>query len=1485
MINSIIYFSIKNKLIVGLLTLALIGAGIYSMFTMNVGSLPDITNNQVQVITVSQNLATEDIEQFVTFPVELAMANLPGTVEIRSISRFGLSVVTIIFDDDMGTYLPRQLVQEKLDVVRQQIPEQFGSPYMGPITTGLGEIYQYTIEPRPGYETAYSPTELRTIQDWIVKRQMALVDGVVDINSFGGKIKQYEIAINPETLNANNVSISEVFEALRRNNANTGGAYIEKHNMANFIRGEGLVRSLDDIRNIFIKNVNGIPVLIRDIAEKVHFGHQVRYGAFTQDGREAVGGMILMLRGSNSNAVIGNVQKRIAEVQKSLPEGLEIKPFLDRSALIERTTSTVTQNLTEGALIVIFFLVILMGTIRGGIITASAIPLAMLFAFVMMRIFDISGNLISLGAIDFGIIVNGVVIIVERTVFEIQKQLRAGETVITQDVMDEIAYRAGSSMMKTAFFGQLIILIVFIPILALTGIEGKMFHPMAYTLGFAMLGAIILCLTYVPMMSALFLKPAKNKDSWFQKQGKRLEKNADRIINAIYHGYRPLLKSALRHKAIVIIMAVSLSCAAIFIFSNMGGEFIPQLEEGDIAMQALIRPGSSLDEAIDVSNQIENILLEKFPEIKTVLARIGVADIPTDPMPMDIADMFIILEKNMNKWTSAQSKDELIEKIKKSLDRELTGVNLVFSQPVELRFNELLTGVREDVAVKLFGEDLEILTQKVEQMAQIFQTVPGVGDVNPERTSGLPQMTVRYNREKLAQYELNIEKLNEYISSAFAGGVAGIIFEGEKRFEMVIRFDQDYQKSIDDLRNLYVDLPNGNQIPLKELADINYVLGPMQISRENVYRRTYVGINTRGRDVESVVRDIQQRLDAELDLPPGYYLTYGGEYENLQSAKNRLAIIAPIVLFLVFLMLYFALKSVSQSLILFSGIFIATIGGILALWLRDMPFSISAGIGFIVVFGVAVLDGLVLTDRFNTLKAEGITHIRQRILIGTKERLRPILLADFTDIFGFLPMALAVTAGSEVQHPLATVVIGGLFTSALFTLFMLPVLYTIVESRDLNNKNSAESKTVSKQKPKTNKTLILFAMFILLSAAAAAQAQSPSPDNLQTISLEQAKALAVENFPKIQAARLDIENQKALKKTAWDLGNTTIFGGGEEIGNGEGIYTQIGIQQRQIDVFGIAPRLKLQQERTALAENVFNLSVIEVEREVSRAWALAYTTKNNYQVYQRLDTIFKDIERAARLRLEAEATSKLEYLATSNQGNQVQILKEQAYRDYLSALQRLNLWFASETFYNVPDIPVNQLDTPLESISDSLDDHPLLNVSKQQVNVADATVKERQAQFLPKFSLMYGKQEIAGQPGGFHQFQAGIQIPLFFGPQLGRSQAAKIQSSIADQNLQQTRLELNATYQNIREQYIKWLESWQYYQEIALPMAQEQQEGAVFAYQEGAIDYVTFLQNMREAIRIEIDSWNAFGNYLDSRYQLEFFLKTSYRMINPIKSK
>ena len=1438
------------------------------MKTVNLGSVPDITNNQVQVMTVSQNLATEDIEQFVTYPVERAMGNLPGVKEIRSVSRFGLSVVTIVFEDNMGIYLPRQLVQEKLIEVKNTIPDKFGSPSMGPITTGLGEIYQYTISPKPGYDTLYSSTELRTIQDWIVARQMTLVDGVVGVNAFGGKIKQYEIAINPEKLNAIDVSISEVFLALKRNNVNTGGAYIEKKNMANFIRGEGLVRSLNDIREIVIRNENGVPITIGDVAEKVHFGNQVRYGAFTKDGHEAVGGMVLMLKGSNPNKVIANVKERMKKVQQSLPEGLEIKPFLDRSDLISRTTSTVKTNLLEGALIVIFALVLLLGSLRGGIITATTIPLSLLFAFILMKQFGVWANLMSLGAIDFGIIIDGAVIIIEGTVYEIQKRIRSGKIKLNQGVMDEVAYDAGSTMMSSAFFGQIIILIVFAPILFLTGVEGKMFQPMAYTFGFAMIGAIILCLTYVPMMSALFMKPVQNKKNWFGKFERGLEKVSDKIIGGLQRIYLPLLKGALRFRALVVIVAIVLLGLAGYTFSRMGGEFVPQLDEGDIAMQALIRPGSALSESIEVSEKIETLLLKNFPEVKTAVARIGVADIPTDPMPMDIADMFIVLEKDIDKWVSADSKEELIMKIKALLNKHLTGVNLVFSQPVELRFNELLTGVREDVAVKLFGEDLEVLAQKKDKMAELIQTIPGVGDVSPERTSGLPQMTVRYNRKKIAQYGLDIQKLNEYVSSAFAGGVAGVIFEGEKRFDMVIRFDEAHRQSIDDVRNLYIDLPDGTQIPIKEVAKISYVPGPMQISRENTFRRTYIGVNTRGRDVESVVEDIQKKLNAELDLPPGYYLTYGGEFENLKRAKSRLAIVVPIALFLIFVLLYFALKSFSQSIMIYMAIPLAAIGGVFALWLRDMPFSISAGVGFIVLFGVAVLNGLVLVNRFNSLKEEGVTNIRDRIFTGTKERIRPIMLTATTDIFGFLPMAFSASAGAEVQRPLATVVIGGMLSATLLTLVVLPILYTFVEGR--------RNKRRSLKAPNANLILVLVVCGGLFGLSNTANAQQQlKEDTLPKISLEQAKKRAIENYPKIQSARLEIQNQEVLKKTAWDFGNTRVFTGKEEVGNGsDGVYTQIGVQQQNINVFGIGPKLKLQKERVALAKNALDLSIAELKREVSRAWADVYATKNTYQVYQQLDSLFADIERAAQIRLETEASSKLEYLATANQANQVQIQKEQAYRDYLSALQKLNLWFASDTLYTVPDIAASELDKPLDYAVDSLTDHPLLQMSQQQLEVADATIKERRSQFYPKLMGQYGRQQIAGQTG-FYQFQVGVNIPLFFGPELGQAQSAKIQRDIARQNLRQTELELNNQYRNIQEQYLKWLNSWNYYRDEALPLAEEQRAGAITAYREGAIDYVSFLQNIRDAIRIEVDAWGAFGNYMDSRYQLEYYLQTS----------
>jgi len=1028
MINKLIEFSINNKFVIALFTLALIVGGIYSLKQVPVDAVPDITNNQVQIITQAPNLGTEDVEQFITYPVEVAIANLPDVTEIRSISRFGLSVVTVVFSDDLDTYLPRQLVSEKLSQIKASIPEGFGTPMMGPISTGLGEIYQYTLEVAPEYKSNYDATELRSIQDWIIRRQMAMVSGVVEVNAFGGNAKQYEVTIDPHELNAIGLAIRDVYQALENNNANTGGAYIEKNHQANFIRGEGLARTLDDIKNIVVANKGGIPITIKDIGT-VQFGHATRYGALTKNGEgEAVGGMILMLKGASTDAVIKSVKARMDEIQKSLPEGITVKPFLDRSKLIANTTSTVKNNLLEGALIVIFILVFFLGNWRGGLIVASSIPLSLLFAFILMNVFDVWANLMSLGAIDFGIIVDGAVIIVESTVFLISRHIQKTGSVSSTE-KDKLTYKASSRMMNTAFFGQFIILIVFLPILALEGIEGKMFTPMALTFSFAMIGAMVLCLTYVPMATAFFLKAPKTKKKYW----------GDKSVHWLENKYENSLRIALKKGKLILLSALALLGISGYVFSKMGGEFIPQLDEGDLAFHAILKPGSSLSETIATTTKIEKIVKDNFPEVNDVISRIGVADVPTDPMSMDIADVFVIL-KPISEWTSASSKEELIDKIKEKVE-QIPGVNYEFTQPIEMRFNELITGVREDIAVKLYGDDLNMLAQKAEEMGKIIATVEGVADMKVEATSGQPQITIMYDRNKLAQYGLQISELNNLIQTAFAGGVAGTIFEGERRFDLVVRLKEELRQDLNNVKNLFVTLPNGTQIPLKEVADISYKAGPMQISRDNTNRRIYVGINVRGRDIKSLVEEIRQKIDAEVTLPAGYYIRYGGAFENLERATRKLKTVVPISLGLIFILIFFALKSSKQTLMIYMAIPLATIGGIFSLWLRDMPFSISAGVGFIVLFGVAVLNGLVLISGFNELKEEGIDDVNERIRMGTRRRIRPILLTALTDMLGFLPMALSVSSGAEVQQPLATVVIGGLLTSTLLTLFVIPILY------------------------------------------------------------------------------------------------------------------------------------------------------------------------------------------------------------------------------------------------------------------------------------------------------------------------------------------------------------------------------------------------------------------------------------------------------------
>ncbi len=1433
MIDKIIRYSINHKFIIGLFILVLIGTGIYSMMTIKLGSVPDITNNQVQVITVAPNLGTEDIEQFITYPIELAVANLPGVTELRSVSRFGLSVVTIVFEDKMGTYLPRQLVQEKLTGIKEEIPEGFGKPFMAPIATGLGEIYQYSLVPKEGYKDKFSPSELRTIQDWIVTRQMALVPGVVEVNSFGGNVKQYEIALDPNRLNSMGVSINEVFEALEQNNSNTGGAYIEKNHQANFIRGEGLARSLEDINNTVIKNNNNTPILIKDVADEVHFGSATRYGAFTEDGVESVGGQILMLKGENQNEVIKNVKERIAEIQKSLPEGLEIKPFLDQSDLIGRTTKTVTKNLIEGALIVIFVLVILLGSIRGGLITASIIPLSLLFAFILMKATGVWANLMSLGAIDFGIIVDGAVIIVEGTVHHIQERLKKNKNDFTREEMDELTYKSSSMMMNSAFFGQLIILIVFTPILFLTGVEGKMFKPMAFTFGYAVLGALILGLTYVPVMASLFLKPTpQNKKTFFSRIETGLSDFSEKMMKKIYKVYEPLLFGALKFRGLVISIAVLLFIIAGFIFSRMGGEFIPKLDEGDIAMQIIMKPGSSLSESIRVSEDVEKLIIENFPEVITMVGRIGVSEIPTDPMPMDIADTFIILEKDMSKWTSAENKEELIEKIREKL-KVIAGVNFIFTQPVELRFNELLTGVREDVAIKLYGNDLDVLADKAEEMAGIIQSVKGTSGVRAEATDGLPQITVFYQREKLAKYGLTIDKLNRYVSAAFAGAGAGIIFEGEKRFDLVVRFSEQYRKNIDDLRNLFVDLPNSDiQIPLKELADISYKPGPMQISRDNTYRRVSVGVNVRGRDVETVVEEIQEKLDAQLELPDGYFIKYGGSFENLKRAKDRLSIVVPIALAFIFILLYFALNSFSQAAMIYMAVPLAAIGGIYFLALRGMPFSISAGVGFVVLFGVAVLNGLVLISRFNSLKTEGITDLKQRILIGTEERIRPILLTAVAAIMGFVPMAVSASAGAEVQRPLATVVIGGLITSTFLTLLVVPVLYYIFESRSIKKETMKINKTV---------TMIILAGFFSFAGNYSAKAQEIE------VSMDEAVDIAFRNNPRVKAAQFEIQKQEALKKSAFDLGKTDFsYSNGQLNGPQTDYEWSISQEIRFPTVYGT--QTSLQKEKIALSETNLLYRNNILERDVRSVYLTLTYYKSNLKLIETLEKEYRNFEFIAEKRYETGESNLIEKIAAEGKLEEVKLLKVDAVFNIENFQKKMQLILNTDSIIRIKDEELKRIQMMSETVAK--EEIPILKLQTQRVNISEKEHKLQKSGYLPDLSAGYFNQQIEGIKG-FSGFRFGIKVPIFFWSQKGKIDAAKMNREIARMNLSQTRIELNTLMKNNLSALKKYKASLSYYETKGLELADKLLSSTTKAYREGEIGYIEYISTLEQALTIK----------------------------------
>ncbi len=1426
MLEKIINYSIHNKLIVLLFTAGIIGFGLYSLANIPIGAVPDVTNNQVQVITTSRNLSTQDIEQFITYPVELEMANLPGVKEIRSISKFGLSVVTIVFEDKMGTYLPRQLIAEKIKSAEEKIPAGFGSPFMGPVSTGLGEIYQYILDVEPEYKDKYSTMDLRTIQDWIVKRQLSGIPGVVEVNTWGGQLKQYEVAVNPEHLRTMHISVAEIFTALENNNSVAGGGYIEKTNESYFIRGEGLIGSMTDIENIVVTNRNGTPIYVKDVA-KVQFGAANRFGAITANGEgEKVLGQVMMLKDANSKAVIESVKERVASIQKSLPEGVYINPFLERSELIEKTTHTVAENLILGCLIVIFVVVILLGNMRSGLVVASVIPLTLLFALSMMYLFGVDANLMSLGAIDFGIIIDGAVIIVEYIAYQITKQsgkINGLPVAERQNLIDNITFKSATKMMRSAVFGQLIIIIVFIPILSLSDVEGKMFGPMAMTFCFALVGAMVLCFTYVPVMAALFLKPSKQTN-----------KNISvRIISFLEKLYTPTISWALRFKGVVLGLAIAILVVVGFLFSKMGGEFVPTLDEGDFVIQPVLKTGTNLSKTIETTTQIEAIL-RKFPEVKQVVSRIGAAEVPTDPMSMEESDVIITL-KPQKEWTTAETKDGLADKFKEALS-DIPGLDYEFTQPIEMRFNELITGVRADLAIKIFGDDLEILNKKAQEIKKAIEKVEGAADISVEKVAGLPQMSVKYNRSKIAKYGLNIEEVNHMLTMSFAGLTAGSIFEGEKQFDLVVKYDANFRKDIENIKNSSFTLPNGSQIPLSELAEINYTKGPAKISRDDTKRRIVVGVNVRNRDLESVVKDVQNIIEKDIKIPAGYFVTYGGQFENLRNARARLMIAVPIALVLIFILLYFAFDSIKEALMIYSAIPLSAVGGVLALYVRDLPFSISAGVGFIALFGIAVLNGIVLIEHFKELKAHGMTNLYKRILVGTKERLRPVLLTAAAAALGFIPMALSTSAGAEVQRPLATVVVGGLISATLLTLLVLPVLYAIFDrKRKVKNKSGAIG------------LLLIIGLFSLPNLA---KAQMPA------LSLDEVIATALENNTGLKVANLQVLKSQEAVNSAYNIDKTNFFLGHDQnnIAENNEPLTVWGASQAVQLPSVYKTRQKLSESKIKLAEQQVKMDERRLKAEVSKAYYTILFWENLKSNYQYLDSLYGKFEAAATRRYELGETNYLEKLTATTKKKEMTLQLEQCNDNIASGYAQLKIWLHQNDEFTIENIAFE----PLEVDVNALNNHPAMGYYQAASTVSMNTVELEKKQLLPDFEVSYFMgTNTAANNKLYNGFQVGVGVPLFKAAQNSNIKVAELETKIIEQEALNYERSLTAKFQTLQTQLDKYAKAIQFYETDGRLLSQEIINTANVSFQNGEIDYLQYLQALESAKNIE-------QNYLDN---------------------
>jgi len=1438
MLDKIIAFSIKNKFLIFMLTVALIIWGSISATKIPIDAVPDITNNQVQIITLCPALATQEVEQLVTYTVEQSLANLPKLEEIRSISRFGLSVITVVFEEDVDIYFGRQLINEKLKEAEALIPEGIGTPELAPVSSGLGEVYQYIIHPAKGSEDKYSAMDLRTMQDWIVARQLYGTPGIAEVNSFGGELKQYEVAVNPDRLLAMGVNVTDIFSALEKNNENTGGAYIDKKPNAYFIRGIGLISSFSDIENIMVKsNPNGIPVLIKDVAE-VRFGSAIRYGAMTYNGKvDAVGGVVMMLKGANSSEVVNLVKERMTVIQSSLPDDVTIEAYLDRTDLVNRAISTVEKNLVEGALIVIFVLVLFLGNIRAGIIVASAIPLSMLFALGMMNFFGVSANLMSLGAIDFGLIVDGAVIMVEATLHHLG--LRKSAQPLTQIEMDSEVFNSASKIRKSAAFGEVIILIVYIPILTLVGIEGKMFRPMAQTVGFAILGALILSLTYIPMMCALFLSKKPRKEFSF----------STKMMNFFHKIYEPMLEAAIRFRKTIVAATILLFGIAVMLYSKMGSEFIPTLAEGDFAFHCILPQGTSLSQSIETS-MFASRLIGEFNEVKMVVGKTGSAEVPTDPMPPEATDMMIIL-KPLDEWESGKSYDELADDMMTKL-QVIPGVFFEKSQPIQMRFNELMTGIRQDVAIKIFGENMDTLLNYAGKVEEMIHGTDGATDPAVERVQGLPQINIRYDRARMSNYGINIDDINHVVSMAFAGGIAGVVIENERKFDLVVRLDTANRQSIDDVSKLYIPASNGAQIPLSQVADIRMELAPAQISREDGKRRIVIGFNVVDRDVTSVVEDIQKQIKENLKLPEGYFVTYGGTFENLKKGSERLLIAVPAALALIFILLFFTFNSLKQALIIFAAIPMSAIGGVFALLLRDMPFSISAGIGFIALFGVAVLNGIVLVGTFNQLEKDGMTDLLNRIREGTKIRLRPVLMTAAVASLGFLPMALSTGAGAEVQKPLATVVIGGLISATFLTLFVLPLIYL----------------TFSRKKLSGSLASITILLVLCLSGSSTYAQNLP-----ESLTLDEVISLAIKHNAELQAQQLNVDAKSIIRRSSFELPKTELNFEYGQFNSGQNDNSfQISQDIPFPTVFSI--KSQLFEEELKGSELQMQVSANYIRSQVKSLYTSIEYLNSRKRELQFLDTVYSELVNAATIRFNSGETNLLAKTTAEVKRGELQLLLKSNEAEIEIAYSSLrSLVNSGRDFVIAESVSYKPLLLEMTADTSVLNSNPSIKLMYQNAEIVNRSMKLESAEMLPDFNLGYANQSIIGLQniegsevyygGGkrFSSFNVGIKLPLTFFNGNARIESKEVKQKSLLKEAENGKLILRAQLEKAYQQYSQGLSHIKHYEELALPNSEIILSTARISYASGEIGYIEFLQSLQTVTDIRL-------GYLDSINEL-----------------